>query len=1729
MKNFKSTYPKLKFFLGAFFLLIFVSVSFSALTLTTPIAPQTADNMPSFGFSSDAETWVVTYAWWCTWDIASISNTGDYTVTYNSLSDWIYNCSIIISGVTLGVNEFEVDTAWPSFIFNDASSSENTTWSLSVTAESDVWVWLHATPYNYSIDWTNRGGWTTTNEKPLSLNTEPGSTTIRAKVRDTLWNETTDSAIYTWTNIAPTANAVSNSADEGSTVLLTSSVSDPWTTTHTYQRYSDNSCSSLIWWATGSTYTAPIQNEPISINYSYKTYDARLLESSCAIATATRNNVAPTMSTLTNHWSVDENSQLTWTAAGSDIWGWTIEYEFYNWSCGGTILQAYSSTDTYNHTLSEPWTLTIYARSKDTQWLESSCLSSVWTWDNVAPTANAVSNSADEGSTVLLTSSVSDPWTTTHTYQRYSDNSCSSLIWWATGSTYTAPIQNEPTSLDYYYKTYDARSWWSTCATATATRNNVNPSVWVINDWSRNETDTITWTATPSDPGWSTYTYQRYSDFGCSSSIIWQTSATTQATLSDQGTEQRYIIVTDNDGWDSSCQWNTATRNNVAPTANDFTLSASVWSSTVTWDWEIMSSASDIAGINDPLTATIQTQATKWTCSILSNVITYSPANNQIWNDSCVVRIDDGDSWTIDITVVLQNIDTSWPILAEVTPVTTPINDVTPNYTFSATEWGSIVYGWDCSSAVPTAIWANNTITLNTLSEWTHTNCTIRVVDSYWNTGNTLDISDFTIDITKPTASVSYNPNTLTNTDVLATMTASESVTVDSISWTTYNFVLDGTHLFEFTDTAGNTWETLATVNRIDKILPDLTGSSTITTSNADTSFAKVWDVITVTFSVTETLIQDPSVNVVWWWSFNLASKIWNTYSYNRSMDAWDPNWIINISVAMEDLATNVNSDTIVSTITFDKTNPAGIIITSPSNDERIQGTILPTYTKTLNIIWNIGSEINYGTNPIQIQYSSDWDFTNKVDISTGTENDWSYSWTIPDNYNTDTAMIRVIATDRAGNSTTFNSNSFNIDSIRPTEVIINTPDWTEYLKWWDEYSIVYVWWHEDNRATQAYWLSYNGWWSSQAIAIHGWNMRTVPSNINRQDVIFNINITDKAWWENNGNSNPFTIDNTDPGLSFNNSSARRNTSVNWTTTVSDNFALRLTWNNAVYKSSAFTDSCAWWTLTVPTYSTDWTYTSYACIEDRAWNITTWQQIYNIDKTNPFVDAWSDKITNTWVSQWTVVNDILSWWVISDIASVVWTKVSWPWVVSFNPTNTWNTTISAGTDGTYLLRLTATDNAWNITTWDINFTRDTVDPIITGLTVINTNTSSPWYSFESNEVWAVSYSGLCSNWSLSAVSIGTNTFNYSSRSEKTYDDCQLIINDLAGNTLVHNVPTFTVNIPSGGGWWWWGWWSSKDDCRSSSSDLPWANEDGEDYSSSKYDKTCLADEEDEEEEEDTEEEGETEEGETEETTVVLYWNDKTSIFALIEIPNFDDSKFENSMWVISEYIADKVSKKSIPVSELSSLIAYYNTFLSKFADFKNDWNQSAQDEAVVALSTFMSKLNKYEDAGSIVWWDELSMAIQFLYNNGLTKFSSKDTFRPDALITREQAAKFIVVYAEKLKWVTPDSNKTYVFADINDGDPTLKDYVLKSYQMWIFNWYGSVFKPHRNLTKWWALAVLLRVYLWDGLSEYNYPRYKDYYNKALELWLTADQNIRSWDNDITRGELALFIYRLSQK
>ena len=179
-------------------------------------------------------------------------------------------------------------------------------------------------------------------------------------------------------------------------------------------------------------------------------------------------------------------------------------------------------------------------------------------------------------------------------------------------------------------------------------------------------------------------------------------------------------------------------------------------------------------------------------------------------------------------------IDTTPPKLTQVTPVPTPTNNTTPSYTFSSDEAGTITYGGSCSSTTTGAISWDNTITFNTLAEWTYSNCTIVVKDVAGNASNTLNVNTFMIDTTKPTCTFAYNPTswTIVNTDVVATCTPSEPVTYQQPSWTgVYTFTTNGSYEFQFTDNAWNTWSSTATVDWIDKTAPVVTlnGSTTMT------------------------------------------------------------------------------------------------------------------------------------------------------------------------------------------------------------------------------------------------------------------------------------------------------------------------------------------------------------------------------------------------------------------------------------------------------------------------------------------------------------------------------------------------------------------------------------------------------------------------------------------------------------------------------------------------------------------------------------------------------------------------------------------------------------------------------------------------------------------------------------------------------------------------------------
>jgi len=104
-------------------------------------------------------------------------------------------------------------------------------------------------------------------------------------------------------------------------------------------------------------------------------------------------------------------------------------------------------------------------------------------------------------------------------------------------------------------------------------------------------------------------------------------------------------------------------------------------------------------------------------------------------------------------------------VLKEVTAITTPTTDTTPDYTFSSNESGAITYGGSCSSSTTIAVAGNNTITLSSLSDGTYADCTIKVSKtmrtnkSETNLSGSLTITSFVVATTSISISSSASDN----------------------------------------------------------------------------------------------------------------------------------------------------------------------------------------------------------------------------------------------------------------------------------------------------------------------------------------------------------------------------------------------------------------------------------------------------------------------------------------------------------------------------------------------------------------------------------------------------------------------------------------------------------------------------------------------------------------------------------------------------------------------------------------------------------------------------------------------------------------------------------------------------------------------------------------------------------------------------------------------------------
>ena len=134
-----------------------------------------------------------------------------------------------------------------------------------------------------------------------------------------------------------------------------------------------------------------------------------------------------------------------------------------------------------------------------------------------------------------------------------------------------------------------------------------------------------------------------------------------------------------------------------------------------------------------------------------NNNITFNTLNEGTYSDCSLTVTDAASNVSSSLSVGTFKVDTTTPTVSEVTAVPTPTMDTTPSYTFNVSEVATISYGGSCSSSTTSASSGNNTVSFNTLSEGTYSNCTITVTDSAGNS-STLSVSSFTVKRMDPTA-----------------------------------------------------------------------------------------------------------------------------------------------------------------------------------------------------------------------------------------------------------------------------------------------------------------------------------------------------------------------------------------------------------------------------------------------------------------------------------------------------------------------------------------------------------------------------------------------------------------------------------------------------------------------------------------------------------------------------------------------------------------------------------------------------------------------------------------------------------------------------------------------------------------------------------------------------------------------------------------------------------------
>lgn len=168
---------------------------------------------------------------------------------------------------------------------------------------------------------------------------------------------------------------------------------------------------------------------------------------------------------------------------------------------------------------------------------------------------------------------------------------------------------------------------------------------------------------------------------------------------------------------------------------------------------------------------------------------------------------------------------------------------------------------------------------------------------------------------------------------------------------------------------------------------------------------------------------------------------------------------------------------------------------------------------------------------------------------------------------------------------------------------------------------------------------------------------------------------------------------------------------------------------------------------------------------------------------------------------------------------------------------------------------------------------------------------------------------------------------------------------------------------------------------------------------------------------------------------------------------------------------------------------------------------------IMLLWVWCSHATDLED--SIKWW----------YENGLTKFQTSDSFKPNNSLRRDEAAKFFLefVYINKSNEdIAYYDDAKCDFQDINKSRSDLKKYVEDACIYWFIRWSANYIMPDNKLTNAQAVVILMRII--DGYQQENGTHWSNnYYKRAKDLWLDTNKFYNK-SAIATRGNMMILLH-----